>query len=297
MPLSLAPARLGVLLALGAVVGWSFNYIFSRSIVGIFPPFTFTLMRTAVALLVFAPFAGKEFLRCWPILRKRKAFYIALALSGIGYYNPLVYISGQTTTAANMSLLALCSPIFTLLLSRAFLGEALTPRRLIGLFAALCGVILLTTRGDIALLREMRFHTGDLVMLFAALMFACYTVALRYADTEAGGNAILFAIFAYSFVFLLPPAAWELSRGMPMHFTTVSVAGIVYLGVVASVLCYVCWNRAIALVGPSNTSMLYYALPLFSGLEAALLLGEPLHWFHFVSGVLIIAGVCVATRK
>ncbi len=239
MPLFLTPARIGVLMALGAIVGWSFNFIFSRSVAGIFPPFAFTLMRTTVALLVFAPFAGKEFVRSWPILRKRPLFYVVLALTGIGYYNPLVYISGQTTTAINMSLLALSSPIFTLILSRIFLGEALTFHRLSGLLAALCGVILLTSRGDPALLRELRFHAGDLIMLFAAFIFASYSVSLRRIDAEVNGNALIFFMFVVSFLFLLPPAAWELAQGMQVQFTPVAVAGILYLGIVASILCYI----------------------------------------------------------
>ena len=297
MPLSLTPTRAGVLMALGAIVGWSFNFIFSRSVAGIFPPFTFAFMRITVALIVFAPFAGRDFLRCWPIFLNRPFFYIFLALTGLGYFNPLIYISGQTTTAINMALLALASPIFTLILSRVFLGDAFTPRRLSGLFAAISGVVLLTTRGDVALLLELNFHIGDLIMIFASFIFACYSVSLRYIDERVSSNAFIFFLVAASFLFLLPPAAWEMSQGLQAQFTPVTITGIVYLGIVATILCYIGWNGAIARLGPGNTALLYYTMPLFIGFEAVLLLGEPLRWFHFVSGMLIIAGVLVATQK
>ena len=297
MPLSLTPTRIGVLMVFGAIIGWSFNFIFSRTLAGVFPPFAFTLMRTTVALLVFAPFAAREFLRCWPLMRKRPVFYIFLALTGIGYYNPLIYISGQTTPAINMSLLALSSPVFTLALSRIFLGEPLTFRRLTGLIVALCGVVLLTARGDLTQLQNLRFHAGDLIMLFAAFIFACYSVGLRRMDPKVTSNAFIFFMFVASFLFLLPPAAWEIAQGMPMHFTPLTIVGILYLGIVASILCYICWNGAIARLGPGNVALLYYTMPLFIGIEAVLLLGEPLRWFHFASGALIIVGVLVATRK
>lgn len=297
MALSLTPTRVGVLMAFGAIIGWSFNLIFSRSLAGVLPPFTFSLLRTAVALVVFAPFAGKAFLHCWPILRKRPVFYIFISLTGLGYYNALIYFAGQTTTVVNMALLGMTSPMFTLILSRIFLGEALTPRRLFGLIAAICGVTLLTARGDLALLRTLSFHTGDLFMITGAFIFACYSVSLHRVDAEVKGNAFIFAIIVVSIVFLLPCAAWERAIGLETHFTPVAIIGVVYLGVVASIFCYICWNGAIARLGPGTVALMYYTMPLFSGFEAVLLLGEPLRWFHFASGVLIIAGVLVATRK
>ncbi|MCC8193528.1 MAG: DMT family transporter [Deltaproteobacteria bacterium] len=297
MPLSLTPMRIGVLMALGAIVGWSFNFIFSRSLAGVLPPFTFTLLRTVVALAVFAPFALGTFRDCLPYIRKRPCFYIFLSLTGIGYYNALVYLAGQTTSVINMSLLALSSPIFTLLLGRMFYGEQLTHRRVFGLAAAVCGVTLLTARGDLALLKTLSFQTGDLFMLTGAFIFACYSVSLRRMDPEVTSHAFILTMFIVSFVFLLPLSAWELARGMTVTFTPVAVTGIVYLGIVASIFCYICWNGAIARIGAGNVALIYYTMPLISGFEAVLLLGEPLRWFHFASGALIITGVLVATRR
>ena len=52
----------------------------------------------------------------------------------------------------------------------------------------------------------------------------------------------------------------------------------------------------IALVGPSNVALIYYLLPLFSGIEAFLILDEPATAVHVLSGGLIIGGVAWATR-
>ena len=297
MPLSLTPVRVGFLMALGAVIGWSFNVIFARALAGVLPPFTFSFLRSCVALVAFAPFAGREFLRCWPYIRRRPGFYIFLATAGIGYYNALIYLAGQTTPALNISLLNLSSSIFTLLLVRIFYGEKLTPRRLFGLAAALCGVTLLTARGDPALLKALSFHAGDILVLFASAIFAAYSASLRRVDPEVSGTAQVFSMFLISFVFLLPIAAWEMASGLTVNFTPLAVTGIVYLGLVASIFCYICWNGAVARIGAGNVALIYYILPLFTGLWAVTLLGEPLRWFHFVSGALIIAGVLVATRK
>ena len=298
MPFSLTPARVGVLMALGAIFGWSFNFIFSRSIVGVAPPFTFTLLRTTVAIIVFAPFAAKAFAASWPYIRKRPGLYIFLSLTGIGYYNALVYLAGRTTPALNMSLLALSTPIFTLLLGHLIYGEkSFTPRRVAGLIVAVCGVVLLTARGDLSLLASLDLHVGDLIILAGSFIFASYSVNLRRKDPEVSGPAFVFTMFVFSFIFLLPLAGCELALGMRVHFTPTVIAGILYLGIVASILCYLFWNGAVARIGAGNVALIQYTTPLFSGVEAIILLGEPLRWFHFVSGALIIAGVLAATRK
>ncbi len=76
-----------------------------------------------------------------------------------------------------------------------------------------------------------------------------------------------------------------------------SLTGIVYLGLVASIFCYICWNGAVARIGAASVALIYYMMPLFSGASGILLLGEPLRWFHFAGGALVITGVAVATRR
>ncbi|CAK7068267.1 MAG: hypothetical protein DELT_01751 [Desulfovibrio sp.] len=293
----LTPSRAGVLLALVATVGWSFNVLFSSLLAGVVPPFTLIFLRCVVAFCVFAPFAGKAFLREWPAIRERFWFYAFLALSGFGMLNALVYLAGQTTSVINMALLNTSTPVFTLILGRLLFSDPLTPRRLLGLATAVFGVALLTTRGDLALLRSLTLQTGDLYMLGAAFFFACYTVTVRLKSQKVSNNSLVFASCIISGLFLMPVAVWEVVSGKEVLFTRTALIGILYLGVVASVVCYICWTGAIARIGPGNTALIYYTLPFFSGVEAVLIAGESLYWYHFASGALIIVGVVVATRR
>ncbi|MDL2210600.1 DMT family transporter [Desulfovibrio sp. OttesenSCG-928-O18] len=294
----MSETRIGVLMALAAVLGWSANTLFSRMLAGVVPPFTLSLLRTTVALVIFTPFALPSLRKAWPFIRARIRFYVFLAVTGLGVFNGLVYVAGRTTTAINMSILNTATPVFILLLARIKYGEALTPKRMFGVLAAIFGVLLLTTKGDIAVLRALSFQPGDLVMLCAAILFACYSVGVRYKDPEVDNNGLLLAMIAISFVYLLPLSAVELFvLDIPARITPASITGVLYLGIVASILCYIWWTGAISRIGPSATSLFYYLLPLFTGTEAVLILNEAVLWVHFVGGGLIIAGVIVATRK
>jgi drug/metabolite transporter (DMT)-like permease len=72
------------------------------------------------------------------------------------------------------------------------------------------------------------------------------------------------------------------------------MGAIVYVGVFASLSAFVLWNKAIATVGPSKAGMIYYTLPLFSGLLAHLFLKEDIHVHHFYCMLLILSGIVAA---
>jgi drug/metabolite transporter (DMT)-like permease len=75
------------------------------------------------------------------------------------------------------------------------------------------------------------------------------------------------------------------------------VAGVLYMGLAASVGAFLFWNRGVAVVGPNAAGFSLYLLPLFGTLLAIAFLGESFAAFHAVGTVTIIAGIVLATRK
>jgi drug/metabolite transporter (DMT)-like permease len=104
-------------------------------------------------------------------------------------------------------------------------------------------------------------------------------------------------VFILGWIFLVPWFVLEIIGVKSISFSPTAIGAIIYLGVGTSVVAFFCWNRAIAIIGPVRTGLVLYCLPLFSGVEAFLLLNESVHWVHILSGVLILAGLIVAARK
>jgi drug/metabolite transporter (DMT)-like permease len=104
-------------------------------------------------------------------------------------------------------------------------------------------------------------------------------------------------MFILGWLFLVPWFALEIIEVKSISFSPTAIGAIIYLGVGPSLLAYFCWNRAIVIIGPVRTGLVYYCLPLFGGVESFLLLNESVHWVQVLSGVLILAGVIVATRE
>ena len=96
---------------------------------------------------------------------------------------------------------------------------------------------------------------------------------------------------------LLPWALWEQQSSAWPTLTLASSGAVLYLGLFTSIISYFLWNHAVATIGPANAGMIYYTLPLFSGIEAWLLLGEPITSVHLLSGGTIVIGIFIATRR
>jgi drug/metabolite transporter (DMT)-like permease len=74
-----------------------------------------------------------------------------------------------------------------------------------------------------------------------------------------------------------------------------SLAGIfLYLGIGASVLSYFCWNLAIGHMGTARTALFGNLIPLFSIIEAIIILQEQISFTDILSGMLIITGLFMA---
>ncbi|MEJ2717981.1 MAG: DMT family transporter, partial [Deltaproteobacteria bacterium] len=145
-------------------------------------------------------------------------------------------------------------------------------------------------------LTGLTFAIGDLWMLLAAAIFAAYSILLRFKPAGIGPVAFVSFTFIPGLLFLLPWLTVELWSTPSVNFSWTAFGSIVYLGVGASLLAFLCWNRAVELIGPAKAAFVYYSLPLFSGTEAVLLLGEPIRALHVLSGILILCGIIIATR-
>lgn len=286
----------GIAFALLATIVWSFNFVAGRGLAQSMPPCTLALCRWLVAFAAVLPFALPEIQKQWRHFFEYRRYYLVVGFLGIAYFNTAIYMGAHTVSAVNMSLIATSSPLFTMIMARLFFGERITRRRIAGIAAALAGIVLLISRGDLAVLTSLHFQPGDLLLLSAAFSFSCYTLLLRKKPEGCSLSANFAVTFGIGIVILLPFAAWELLHGPQIQFSGTLLTGIIYMGLGASLLAFWCWAKAINAIGPSKAAVIYYSLPLFSGLEAVVLLGESVLWVHYAGGALILGGLVLATR-
>ena len=287
----------GYIFAITATAIWSGNFIVARGLHDSIPPISLAFWRWTVAVIVFFPFAAKTLIAERQTLKRHIPYLCLTSVLGITIFNTLIYFAGHTTTAINLSLISITFPIFIIILSRIFYRETITLNKSIGIFLVVAGVVLLITKGILSTLLSISFAIGDLWMLLAALTFAVYSILLKRKPKELSIWALQLCTFILGLIFLFPFYAWESLTLPAVEFDLKTVLAILYVGLFASLAAFVLWNKAIEIIGPSRAGMIYYMLPLFSGVSAYLFLNEDISIIHLYSGLLIIIGIVTANYE
>jgi drug/metabolite transporter (DMT)-like permease len=279
----------------GAVFCWAGNFVVGRALRFDAPPVALTFWRWSVALLVLAPFTWRHLRLQWPVIRRAWKIIVLLALFATALQHIPYYWGLSQTTATNAALLNSASPVFIVVLSVLLLHERLSAVAYAGIALSVAGVFVIVGRGDLQTIRALHLNGGDIWVLLGTLSWAGYTVCLRWRPPELRGLDLLALIAAASVIVLAPLYIVEIAAGKYLKVSAASLMGIAYVGVVASVLAYVAWNRGVARVGPARAGPFMYLMLLFTPLLSIAFLGERVQTYHFAGAALIIAGIYLAT--
>jgi drug/metabolite transporter (DMT)-like permease len=191
------------------------------------------------------------------------------------------------------------SPLFTLLLAAAFLGEAITPRSIGGAVLVVVGVILVAVPRR-ALADELQPHQramtsnhwiGVALALAAAICSAGATtltrVAIRDLDIFVANmlrlpfSAVICALIGTAQRRQLP---WRIERH---RFAPLFLAGLISMG---SGLLYL---NAIKTIGAGKTATLNASAPIFGLIGAVILLGERPTSRNVIGTLVAFAGIAL----
>ncbi len=288
----------GAALAILATLIWSGNFIIARGSKNDIPPITLAFYRWLSATIILLPFTWHLFIKEIALLKKHFWYFLLTAVSGVTLFNTFVYIAGHTTEAINMALLGTTtSPIMSVILARIFLKESIPLTRVIGMVICIAGILLLLSKGSIDTLLSFSFTKGDWWMLAAAFTFAIYNVCVRKKPVAMSSKNFLFTIFLIGTVLLLPFYLYELKTKGGFEMNIQNIGAIFYLGLGASVICFLLWNKSIANLGAGRASLFGNLIPVFSTIEAVLFLNEKVSLIHLYSFILVIAGLVIANLQ
>ena len=277
-----------------AVLLWAGNWVFARAMRFDVPPVALAFWRWVVALVILSPLAYSQVRQQWRVVLRSWRILCLLALLATVLQHIPVYIGLRDTTATNGALLNSTTPIMIFVLSRVLVGERWSARQALGVAISLGGVVVIVARGEFTVLAGLQLNGGDLWVLLATLSWAIYTVCLRWRPAELDPLAMLWTISALGVVAMVPLYAWELASGRTVHVTPIALAGIAYMGVFATVVAYVFWNRAVQQIGPNRAGPFMYLMLVYTPLLAMVFLDERLQLYHFIGCALILGGIYLA---
>ena len=285
----------GYLLALAATVLWSTVFPLVRTFPPDISPVELSFWRWLFTSISLMPFVFKALRDHWRLVLENWRWMAPAGVLGLSAYSLLMFEAGHTTNATNMALFAATAPISMAVLSRVFLKERLSWMQVIGLGIAVTGVLVLVLHGDFSQLTRLEFTIGDLWMLTAASLFAVYSILIRRRPEQMSQKLCMAGMMGFAMAVLCPPMGMvDMSPAYRLPAAT-TILLILYIAVIPTLIGYLLWNRSVEHIGAARAGVVYYSIPLFSSIEAVLLLNEQIQLSQVVGGILIIGGILLSS--
>jgi drug/metabolite transporter (DMT)-like permease len=298
MPLIPASSRALAYAALVCTTAlWGSNGVVSRALMDTIPPLVMAAARWAVVFIALLPLVWPERRAIAHALRHEWKLLLALALLGSAPQSALVYSGLSASTAIHLGLLNSTIPVLIILISWGWYARR--PRRLeaTGLAISLIGVLLILAHGDLRSLLQLQFNHGDLLMLGAMVSWALYTVRLKDRPQSLSLLAFVFALSLIGELLTLPLAAFQWVQAGGVHFGRREWLGLLYIGVVATLVSAVLFSYGVERVGAVRAGILIHLMAVFSSLFAALFIGERLFVYHAAGFVLVAGGAILGCLR
>jgi drug/metabolite transporter (DMT)-like permease len=271
---------------------WSFAFVAGKIGVTDCPPLILLAARFSLAGILIL---GITALRgeAWSSLTWRDAAVFAiLGVANNALYLGLGYTGLKTVSAGLGGLIVSANPVFTAVLAAAFLGEALTWRKVTGLLLGIAGV-------GFIVWHRMSVGSDD----WHGILFTLASLASIVAGT------ILFKVLAPKGSLWVGNGVQNLAAGivlLPFAFTLSSVGDIVpstrlvaafaFLVLGGSILAYLLWFHLLKVCGATAASAYHFLMPPLGMLFAFLVLGEHVELRDLLGIVPVALGIYLVTR-
>jgi drug/metabolite transporter (DMT)-like permease len=282
------------LAAFCTAIAWSGSWITGKLAVGSAPPLEISTLRfviAAVALVAITVATRADLGRgkLWPVVLAGVLGYCA--------YNAFVFVGLTMAPASDGALIVPTTiPVLTAL-AASFVGERLTPTKLAGFALASIGAALVIVAGQTGDELSSRRLVGDLLMLLGAGCWAIYTVLGTIALRTRSPLAIVTIAAPVGALCLLPLGLFEKGYADVPAWSVAVWLNLLYLALVGSVASFILFYWVVRRVGAGVAAMTSYLVPILTLAMAVVFLGDRPEPLQLVGGLVILAGVRVATLR
>ena len=274
---------LGILFGILAGAMWSIEAILGKTLLS-----SLSFIQVAASESFFATITSFTYIllskKPMKLKTSRKIDILFVGLIG-SVLAPMAYFFGlKLTFAINATLLAHIQPLFVSILGFLFLGERLHKNDVIGGLMIGIAAILVSGR-NVENLLNLKFNTGDLVILFATFCWALVAIPGKRLTETA--NSIL--IVGYRF---LTASGFFIPLLLALNQLAIESIYQIILGVIIG-LGYIFYYEGLKRIKASQVALTELSSPLFTAILAWFTLKEYMTWLQATGATLLIAGLII----
>lgn len=282
------------LIAILTVGIWGLTFISTKVLIehGLSPQEIFLLRFLMAYLGIWFISPRKLFADNW----KDELWLLWGGVTGGSFYFFTENTALEITLATNVAFIVCTAPLLTTILSLLiYKKEKATAGLVGGSLLALVGVALVVYNGHFILKIS---PLGDFLTLLAAFSWAFYSLIMKKMSGRYRTTFITRKIFFYGILTILPAFIlhpWQFS--LSGLWQPAVWMNLLFLGALASLVCFVVWNIILKQLGTVRASNYIYLNPLFTLIGSAVLLDEQFTVMSLMGAMLILGGVYWAGKR
>ena len=292
------------LVAFVTVAIWGSTFVFTKMLLqsGLTPAqiFTFRFIIAYLLLFCYSLFTihSSLFTSSW----RDELLMVALGITGGSVYFLAENAAMLYTTATNTSLIVCSCPLFAMLLFAIAYrhSEHISKLQALGSIVACMGMAIVILNGHFVLHLS---PLGDMLAFAACLCWAIYSLLMKRATERYSSLFITRKVFFYGLLTIIPyyilrPSEASLFTTSIFQFFNFSILlNLLFLGVIASMVCYLLWNWVISKLGAVVATNWVYFNPITTIFFAWWLLDEKITLWFLLGSALILLGMYLADKK
>ena len=282
----------GHLLALFVAVLWGTTLISTKILLIEFQPVEILFFRFLMATVILYLFS---FNKKYKMTFKQEILTILAGLSGITLYYLLENIALIYTLASNVGVINCCAPFFIAILTFFTTKEKLNKNFFFGFILSIIGISFIVFNGAKVHINPI----GDILALGAAIVWGFYSIFVKKLGNYGISSAIITRkAFLYGLIFMIPALfLFNFKLGIARFSNPVNLFNLLFLGIGASALCFLAWNKAIRLIGSFKTGAYLYLIPVVTVATSAIVLKEQMTIYLISGTVLTLFGLFISEKK
>lgn len=232
------------------------------------------------------------------MLRSHPLHLISIAALSVPAYNLLLNSALGYIKPSAGSLLICLNPLFTLFLARKYLGESYSLRRVAGTVLSFVGLAVVVIYGEVGLQESVIIPLGKvpyaLMVGMASLSWVISVIISKRLMERYSAVAITYvslAVGSLPLIFLIDRPFVDLFRGLE----PVDHLSWVFLSLGCTIVGFVLWSIGVKYWRASNAALFVYLNPPMTIFFAWLFLGQGISPWFLLGGVVMLAGVLLAT--
>jgi drug/metabolite transporter (DMT)-like permease len=277
---------------------WGSTFVFTKMLLlaGLSPAQIFTLRFIIAYVLLMGYSLSKRSFRLFSYNWRDELLMLVLGITGGSVYFLAENAAMLFTTATNTSLIVCSCPLFAMLLFAVVYrhSEHISKVQALGSVLACMGMAVVVLNGHFVLHLS---PLGDLLAFAACLCWAVYSLLMKPATERYSTLFITRKVFFYGLVTIIH--YYLIVPGFPsldVLLRSDVLWNLLFLGVVASMICYVAWNWVISRLGAVVATNWVYFNPITTILFAWWLLHEQITIWFLLGTVFILLGMYLADK-